>query len=521
VSSRLGLKASNHEYRSNLLGADEMEEMRNQRTAELEEKVLTKDTWDAIFENTKQASKDDVEELIKTFTRALGDKMVSRSASVTKSFKSAYDAIDATLSRQLAAIMHSPKFQKLEGRWRGLKYLLDNSEVGVDLKIKVMNCKKSELKEDLANAADFDQSQFFRKIYEDEFGTPGGIPFAAMIGDYEFENHPEDIQMLRKVSQVSAAAFCPFIASTSCKMLGLASWDDLNRPMDIKSIFDQKKYAAWNSFRESDESRFVVLTMPRTLARYPYGSNTERVKEFNYEELPLGKDGESIAVNHDQYCWMSTAFVLGSKLTDSFARTGFCTSIRGAENGGKVENLPVHVVATEEGDEKVKCPTEVLIRDKREKELSDCGFLALSNYKDKDFSVFFGGQTTQKPKSYMGKDGDYATENAKISARLPFIMAVSRFSHYLKVMARDWIGSAMSEGDTQRRLNNWLMCYVSPGDPSPEVKVRKPLKDASIEVKAIPGSPGEYNATLKLQPHLPMEALTASMQLVARLKQGS
>ena len=498
-----------------------MEEAQKQNTSALEEKVLTPETWDTIFSNTKQTSKSEVEDLVKTFTRALGDKMVSRSANVTRSFKSAYEVIDSTISRQLAEVMHSEKFQKLEGSWRGLKYLIDNSEVGVDLKIKVFNCKKQELKDDLANAADFDQSLFFRKIYEDEFGTPGGVPFAAMIGDYEFENHPEDIQMLRKVSQVSAAAFCPFIASTSCKMLGLSSWNDLNRPMDIKSVFDQKKYAAWTSFRESDESRFVVLTMPRTLARYPYGKNTARVKEFEYEEVPLGPGGESITVDHDRYCWMSTAFVLGSKLTDSYARTGFCTSIRGAENGGKVEQLPVHTVSTEDGDEKVKCPTEVLIRDRREKELSDCGFLALCNYKDKDYSVFFGGQTAQKAKSYIGKDGDYATENAKITARLPYIMAVSRFSHYLKVMARDWIGSAMSETDTQKRLNNWLMCYVSPGDPSPEVKARKPLKDASIEVKPIPGKPGEYNATIKMQPHLHMEALTTSMQLVTRLKQGA
>jgi type VI secretion system protein ImpC len=260
-----------------------MEETQSQKAAELEKKVITKGTWDAIYENTKLVKKDEVKDLIQTFTRALGDKMASRSGSVTQSFKSAYEAIDAKLSSQLAAIMHSPKFQKLEGSWRGLKYLLDNSDVGSDLRIEVLNCRKSELMEDLAK--DIELSEFYKKTYGNCFGTPGGIPYGAMIGDYEFENHPEDIQMLRNVSQVAAAAFCPFIASTSCKMLGLESWDGLHGIIkrDIDNIFDNKRYAAWKSFRKTDESRFVVLTMPRTLARYPYGSNTERVKEFNYE----------------------------------------------------------------------------------------------------------------------------------------------------------------------------------------------------------------------------------------------
>ncbi len=476
---------------------------------------------EAAIKATKQTERSHAEALLRTFAEQALKGTVAFDKNISKSITKAIDGIDDLVSKQLAKIMHDPGFQKLEGSWRGLQYLVMNTETGTQLKLRVLNVKKRELHKDLADAVEFDQSQLYKKIYENEFGMPGGIPYGALVGDYEFKNHPDDIAMLRNVSSVAAAAFCPFIASTGCEMFGFDSWTELNAPRDIAKIFDTPSYISWRSFRETEDSRFVVLTMPRTLARLPYGANTKPIDEFGFEEVPLGADGKPITVEHKEYCWMSTAFVMGSKLTDAFAKYGWCTSIRGAENGGKVENLPTHVVKADDGDDEVKCPTEVLVPDRREKEISDCGFLPLCNYKEKDFSVFFGGQTTQKPKKYEGKDGDYATSNAAISARLPYIMATSRIAHYLKVMARDWVGSLMEREDCQQKLNNWIMNYVTAASkPSAEEKLTHPLADASIEVAEVPGQPGSYTAVAKLRPWLQFEELTQSLRLVTKIKQG-
>lgn len=471
---------------------------------------------------TKQTERSHAESLIRTFTEQALKGTVKVDRNVTRSIDNAIKGIDEEVSRQLAAVLHHPSFQKLEGSWRGLYYLVKNSETGTDLKLRVMNCSKDALKKDLATAVEFDQSQLFKKVYEDEFGQPGGIPYGALIGDYEFTNHPDDIQMLRGVSGVAAAAFCPFIASTSCTMFGFDSWTELKKPRDLKDIFESKSYIGWRSFRETEDSRFVVLTMPRTLARLPYGSNTSPIGDFNFEEVPLDAEGKPITVDHDSYCWMSTAYVMGTRLTESFARYNWCTSIRGAENGGRVDNLPTHVVTGDDGDLEVKCPTEVLITDRREKEISDCGFLPLCNYKDRDYSVFFGGQTTQKPKKYEGKGGDDATANAALSARLPYILATSRIAHYLKVMARDRVGSFMERSDCERWLNNWIMNYVTASNaPSETEKRTHPLADAKISVSEIPGKPGEYTAVALLRPWLQFEALTTSMRMVTKIKQSS
>jgi type VI secretion system protein ImpC len=480
---------------------------------------------EAAIKATKQTERSHAEALLKTFTEQALKGVVTFDKNLTKSITKALEGLDALVSKQLAEVMHHPDFQKLEGSWRGLSYLVMNSETGTQLKLRVLNSKKRDLYKDLADATEFDQSSFYKKVYENEFGTAGGTPYGALIGDFEFTNHPDDIQMLRLVSSVAAASFCPFIASAGSGMFKMDSWSDLMKPRDIAKIFDasvDKNYVAWNSFRETEDSRFVVLTLPRTLARLPYGANTKPIDEFGFEEVPLGADGKPITVEHDDYCWMSTAFVYGTKLTDAFAQTGWCTAIRGAENGGRVDNLPVHVVKAEDGDYEVKCPTEVLITERREKEISDCGFLALSNYKDKDYSVFFGGQTTQKPKKYEGKDGEYATSNAAISARLPYIMATSRIAHYLKVMARDWVGSFMERDDCERRLNNWIANYVTAGSkPSAIEKATTPLAQAKIEVSEVPGAPGSYTAVALLRPWLQFEELTTSMRMVTRIKQGT
>ncbi|MEZ6077224.1 MAG: type VI secretion system contractile sheath large subunit [Pirellulaceae bacterium] len=384
---------------------------------------------------TKQTERSRAEELLRTFTEQALQGAVTFDKDLTRSVKATIDSFDKQISKQLAAIMHHPDFQKLEGSWRGLSHLVMNSETGTQLKIRVLNCSKKDLQKDLEKAVEFDQSELFKKIYESEFGSPGGIPYGSLVGDYEFQNHPDDITMLKNIAGVAAAAFCPFISAASPNLFGMEDWQGLTKPRDLAKIFDTVEHTSWRSFRESEDARFVTLTMPRTLARLPYGANTKPIDEFNFEEVELGAGGSPKSVGHHEYCWMNTAYVLGTRMTDTFAQTGWCTAIRGAEGGGKVEGLPAHVFTADDGDVDLKCPTEVAITDRREKELSDLGFLPLCHYKEKDYAVFFGAQTCQKPKEYQGKDGPAATANAAISARLPYIMATSRIAHYLKCIA--------------------------------------------------------------------------------------
>ncbi len=470
---------------------------------------------DAAISATKQTERSRSEELIRTLTEEALKGTVSFDKDVTRSINAGIKAIDEVVSKQLAAVMHHEKFQKLEGTWRGLSHLVMNSETSAQLKLKVLNVSKRDLFKDLDKAVEFDQSQTFKKLYENEFGTPGGEPYGAVIGDYEFTNHPEDIDLLSKMSNVSAAGFCPFLSAADPALFGFESWTELVKPRDLEKIFDTVEYTKWKSYRDSEDSRFVTLTMPRSLARLPYGAATKPVEEFSYEEVALGKDGKSIAVPHDQYCWMNSAYVMGTKLTDAFSKYGWCTAIRGAEGGGKVEDLPAHIFQADDGDMDLKCPTEIAITDRREAEISKLGFLPLCHYKNTDYAVFFGAQTTQKPKIY---DRPAATENAAISARLPYIMASSRFAHYLKVIARDKIGSFMEADECEAWLDRWIHNYVS-ADPKPnqETKARYPLAEAKVQVKPIPGAPGSYNAVAWLRPWLQLEELTTSLRMVARI----
>jgi len=466
---------------------------------------------------TRQTERNRAQELIQTLVEQANEGTFSISKDVVRTIKSGISAIDAVVSKQLSAIMHTPEFQKLEGTWRGLNYLVMNSETGTSLRIKVLNCNKKTLFNDLDRAVEFDQSQVFKKLYENEFGTAGGEPYGALIGDYEITNHPDDIDMLQKMSNVAAAAFAPFITAPGPNLFGFDDWTELAKPRDLAKIFDSTEYIKWNAFRDTEDSRFVVMAMPRTLARLPYGAVTKPVEEFDYEEVELGENGEPIAVGHENYCWMNTAYVMGARLTDAFAKTGFCTAIRGAENGGKVEGLPAHIFTSDDGDADLKCPTEVGITDRREAELSKLGFLPLVHYKNTDYAVFFGAQTTQKPKKY---DRPEATANAAISARLPYMMASSRFAHFLKVIARDKIGSFMERSDCEKWLQRWIANYISADDnPKPETRARYPLAEAQVQVAEVPGQPGVYNAVCHMRPWLQMEELTASMRMVARIPQ--
>jgi type VI secretion system protein ImpC len=430
------------------------------------------------------------------------------SKDVEKNILTWVSEIDKKLSTQLDAVLHHPDFQKLEGTWRGLHYLVHQTETGDSLKIRVLNVTKRDLFKDLEKAAEFDQSALFKKIYEEEYGQLGGQPYGMLVGDFEFGRSSEDIALLKLISQVSAAAHAPFIASAGPRMFGFDSYTELPNPRDLAKIFESVEYAPWKSFRDSEDSRYVALTMPRVLARLPYGQNFRRIDDFNYEENVDGKE-------HNKYSWMSASWAYSARITDAVAQHGWMIRTRGVEGGGKVEGLPVHTFPTDDGDIAMKCPTEIAISDRREFELSNLGFLPLLHAKDRDFAVFMGSQTCQKPKTYFDAD---ANANAELSAKLNLILCTSRFAHYLKVMARDKIGSFMTMDDCSRWLNDWISQYcVNPNGASEWTKASRPLADAKVEVKEVAGRPGWYEAVAYLKPHFQLEALTTSMRLVAEI----
>jgi type VI secretion system protein ImpC len=386
--------------------------------------------------------------------------------------------------------------------------MMDQSETSEMLKIKVLNVSKKELLRDLQRAPEFDQSAMFKKVYEEEFGIFGGAPFAALVGDYEFTKHPEDIELLERVSNVAAAAHAPFLTAASNELFNLESFTSLDQPRDLGKIFDNTEYAKWKSFRASEDSRYVGLCLPRILGRLPYGPDTKPVEAFNYQE---GVDG----TEHNKYLWSNAAYALGARLTNSFAKHHWCAAIRGVEGGGLVDGLAVHNFRTDDGDVAMKCPTEVPITDRREKELADLGFIPLVHCKGTDYAAFFSVQSAQKPKLY---DKDAANANARLSAQLPYILAVSRFAHYLKAMMRDKIGSFMSRSQCETFLNQWISQYVLlDDDASAEMKSKFPLREARIDVSEIPGKPGAYRAVSFLKPHFQLDELSVSLRLVADL----
>lgn len=416
--------------------------------------------------------------------------------------------IDKLLSDQLNAIMHAPEFQALEGSWRGLHDMVYGTETSSRLKLRLLNVTKKELLKDLESAVDHDMSVLFKKVYEEEYGTFGGNPYSVLIGDYYFGRHPQDMALLERLAKVAAAAHAPFIAAASPAMFDMKSFTDLGVPRDMSKIFESAELATWRGFRDSEDSRYVSLVLPRYAARLPYGAKTIPVDNFNFEEDVDGKD-------HDKYLWANAAYQLGLRITDAFAKYGWTTAIRGVEGGGKVEGMTAHAYKTDEGDVVLKCPTEVLITDRREKELNDLGFIAIVNSKGSNFSAFFGGQTVQKPKLY---NKDAANSNAQLSARLPYVMAASRFAHYIKVIMRDKVGSFQTRGEIEAFLNNWIADYVLLNDSAPQAtKARFPLGEARVDVTEVPGKPGAYQATCFLKPHFQMEELTASIRLVAEL----
>jgi type VI secretion system protein ImpC len=480
--------------------------------AAAQEQTLELGLLDQIVEQgrvgTDTASKERGKSLVKEFVQQVLQGQMTISRDTEAMINARIAQIDHLISIQLNEVMHHPSFQKLEGSWRGLKYMMDQSETSEMLKIKVLNVSKKELLRDLQRAPEFDQSAMFKKVYEEEFGIFGGAPFAALVGDYEFTKHPEDIELLERVSNVAAAAHAPFLTAASNELFNLESFTSLDQPRDLGKIFDNTEYAKWKSFRASEDSRYVGLCLPRILGRLPYGPDTKPVEAFNYQE---GVDG----TEHNKYLWSNAAYALGARLTNSFAKHHWCAAIRGVEGGGLVDGLAVHNFRTDDGDVAMKCPTEVPITDRREKELADLGFIPLVHCKGTDYAAFFSVQSAQKPKLY---DKDAANANARLSAQLPYILAVSRFAHYLKAMMRDKIGSFMSRSQCETFLNQWISQYVLlDDDASAEMKSKFPLREARIDVSEIPGKPGAYRAVSFLKPHFQLDELSVSLRLVADL----
>jgi type VI secretion system protein ImpC len=450
-------------------------------------------------------------DMIKAFVKDVLEGAVTYSADTEAMLNQQIAEIDRLVSAQLNAVMHHEKFQKLEATWTGLRFLIANTETGPMLKVRVLPVTKKELLRDLTAgraAMGVDRSELFRKVYQEEYNVFGGNPYGSLVGDFEFDKTGQDIKLLEALSKVAAAAHAPFISGTAPEMFGFESFTELNNMYQLSGVFEGSEYAQWRAFRESEDSRYVALTAPRMLLREPFGKKNP-IDAFDFEEDVSGKE-------HHRYLWGNAAWGLAARVNTAFAQHGWCARIRGVMSGGKVEGLPVHTFETDSGDVAMKCPTETVIPDDHEMELAKLGFAPLANEKNSPNAVFFSVQSAQKPKEYVGTGGDAATANAAISAQLPYIFAVSRFAHYLKVMMRDYIGSYKTKGELQKMLQNWIGEYVLKSEGAPEdAKAKKPLSDARIDVIENPRAPGTYQAVAYLKPHFQLDAVDFSLRLVA------
>jgi type VI secretion system protein ImpC len=470
--------------------------------------------FESLLNRQFKPKTDSAREAVQTAVKTLAEQALARTSLISKDALSSIEAIiaelDRKLSEQISLIIHHEDFKALEGSWRGLNYLVSNTETDEKLKIRVMNVSKKDAGRVLRKfkGTAWDQSPLFKKIYEEEYGTPGGAPYGCIIGDYQFDHSPPDVEMLGSLAQICAASHTPFLAAAAPTLMNMDTWQELMDPRDLTKIFQTPEYAAWRSLRASEDSRYIGLTMPRTLSRLPYGSKTNPVDEFDFEEDTEGAD-------HSKYIWSNAAYAMGANINRSFKLYGWCARIRGAESGGMVEQLPVHTFPTDDGGVDMKCPTEIAITDRREAELAKTGLMPLSHWKNTDFAVFVGAQSLQKPQEYDDPD---ATANANLSARLPYLFATCRFAHFLKCIVRDKIGSFKEREDMERWLNQWIMNYVTAdAKAGEEIKAQYPLADASVTVEEVPGNPGYYTSKFYLRPHFQLEGLTVSLRLVTKL----
>ena len=466
---------------------------------------------DKEFKPKTERAKEAVENAVKTMAeQALGQTGLISDDSI-RSIESMIAELDRKMSEQINLILHHEDYQRLESSWRGLDYLVNNTETDEMLKIRVMNISKKDLHKSLKKykGVSWDQSPIFKQIYEQEYGQLGGEPYGSLVGDYYFDHSPPDVELLGQIAQISAASHAPFITAPAPTLLNMESWQELSNPRDLTKIFGTPEYAGWRSLRESDDSKYIAMAMPRFLARQPYGENTNPVEEFAFEEDVEGTD-------HSKYAWANACYAMATNINSSFKHYGWCSRIRGVESGGAVEGLPTHTFPTDDGGVDMKCPTEIAISDRREAELAKSGFMPLIHKKNSDFAAFIGAQSLQKPAEYDDPD---ATANANLAARLPYLFATSRFAHYLKCIVRDKVGSFKEREDVQKWLQDWILNYVD-GDPehsSETTKAEKPLAAAEVVVEEVEGNPGYYTSKFFLRPHYQLEGLTVSLSLVSKL----
>jgi len=466
------------------------------------------------FKPKSERSKEAVAAAVQTLAEQLLKDTAVVSSDVIGTIQALIAEIDQKLTDQVNQIMHHEDFQKLEGAWRGLHYLVNNTETDEMLKIRVINISKKELHKTLKKykGTAWDQSPIFKRVYEEEYGQFGGEPYGCLVGDYHFDHSPPDVELLSEMAQVAAAAHAPFIAGVAPGLMQMDSWQELSNPRDLTKIFQTPEYAAWRSLRDSEDSRYIGLAMPRFLSRLPYGAATDPVDEFDFEEDVEGAD-------HNKYTWSNSAYAMAVNINRSFKLYGWCSRIRGIESGGAVEGLPAHTFPTDDGGVDMKCPTEIAISDRREAELAKNGFMPLVHKKNSDFAAFIGAQSLHKPAEYDDPD---ATANANLAARLPYLFASCRFAHYLKCIVRDKVGSFKERDDMERWLQNWVLNYVdgNPSSSSEMVKATKPLAAAEVVVEEVEGNPGYYSSKFYLRPHYQLEGLTVSLRLVSKLPSG-
>lgn len=480
-----------------------------------EQETMEQSEFDSLLKQEFKPKSDRAQEAVEGAVQTLAEQAIAASALISDDAIETIEAmvaeLDRKLTEQINLIIHHADFQKLEGAWRGLHYLVNNTETDEMLKIRVMNISKKDVAKTLKKykGTAWDQSPLFKKIYEAEYGMFGGEPYGCLVGDYYFDHGPADVEMLNGMAEIAGACFAPFIAGSDPKLMNMDSWQELSDPRDLTKIFTTPEYAGWRSLRDSDDSRYIGLAMPRFLSRLPYGAKGEPVEEFAFEEDTEGGD-------HSKFAWANSAYTMAANINRSFKEYGWCSRIRGVESGGAVADLPTHTFPTDDGGVDMKCPTEIAITDRREAELAKNGFMPLLHRKNSDTAAFIGAQSLHKPAVFDDED---ATANANLGARLPYLFATCRFAHYLKCMVRDKVGANMERAQLQKYLQKWIMQYVD-GDPAnsaESTKAKKPLAQAEVRVEENPEDPGYYNSVFYLRPHYQLEGLTVSLRLVSKL----
>lgn len=479
-----------------------------------EETTASESLLDAIVQETKLKPSDETYSVTKMGVGHLLAQIIGTGKETDKISKAVVDdmiaGIDQKLSLQLDAILHHPEVQKLESAWRSLKFLVDRTDFRENVKLEIMNATKEDLLEDFEDSPEIPKSGLYRTVYTAEYGQFGGQPYSAMIGNFHFGPGPQDVKLLQNIASVAAMSHAPFIAAAGPTMFGLEDFNGLPKLKDLKSIFEGPQYTKWQSFRESEDARYVGLTLPRFVLRLPYGPETSPVKAFNYEE--------DVSASHEHYLWGNTAFTFASRLTDSFAKYRWCANIIGPQGGGAVEDLNLHQYEAM-GAIQTKIPTEVLLSERREFELAEEGFIGLTMRKGSDNAAFFSANSVQKPKFFgISKEGKDAELNYKLGTQLPYMFVINRLAHYLKVIQRENIGDWKERQDLEKELNNWIRQYVADMDnPMPGVRSRRPLRQAQVTVEDVEGEPGWYKVGLKVRPHFKYMGASFTLSLVGKL----